>query len=56
VLAGFMDYKNSIIRKIMNEDKPDPGTLSFLEPGWWALHATVITGLYLIAHRTGKRS
>jgi hypothetical protein len=56
MLPGLMDYKNSLFKKLLNEDKPDPGTLSFLEPGWWALHAAAITTLYLIAHRSGKRS
>lgn len=56
MLAGFMDYKNSVIKKMMNDDKVDPGSMSFLEPGWWALHATAITGLYLLANRMSKRS
>lgn len=55
MLADFMDYKGSLMRKMINEDKVDPGSFSFLEPGWWALHATAITGLYLLAHRMSKR-
>lgn len=56
VILGLMDYKNSIIRKMINADKADPGAISFLEPGWWILHATAITGIYLLASRMAKRS
>jgi hypothetical protein len=49
-----MDRRNSAIRKMMGNDKADPGTYSFLQPGWWALHAAAITGLYIMAKRAGK--
>lgn len=49
-----MDYKNSIAKKIINEDKIDPGTFSFLEPGWWALHAAAITAIYVIGNTIAK--
>jgi hypothetical protein len=50
-----MDVKNSLGRKMINEDKVDPGSMSFLEPGWWALHAAAITGIYILANRMGKK-
>ncbi|MEN6351172.1 MAG: hypothetical protein ABFD08_17485 [Syntrophomonas sp.] len=53
---GFMDYKNSIGRKLFDQDKVDPGSLSFMENGWWALHAAAITGLFILGHSMGKRS
>jgi hypothetical protein len=49
-----MDRRNSMIRKIMGNNKADPGTFSFLEPGWWALHAAAISGLYILAKRAGR--
>lgn len=55
MLAGFMDYKNSVVRKMLNEDKIDPGSFSFLQSGWWALHAAAITGLFLVANRMGRK-
>ena len=54
LLSDMMDRRNSAIRKIMGNDKPDPGTYSFLQPGWWALHAAAITGLYIMAKRAGR--
>ncbi|MDD2585272.1 MAG: hypothetical protein PHT79_00385 [Syntrophomonadaceae bacterium] len=54
MLSGFMDYKNSIAKKIINEDKIDPGTFSFLGPGWWALHAAAISAIYVIGHTMAK--
>ncbi|WP_157048971.1 hypothetical protein [Syntrophomonas palmitatica] len=49
-----MDRRNSFAKKLMNSDRVDPGTFSFLEPGWWALHAATIAGVYalgsMIAH------
>lgn len=53
---GFMDYKNSIGRKLFDQDKVDPGSFSFMESGWWALHAAAITGLFILGHSMGKRS
>ncbi len=55
MFAGLMDYKNSMARKLMNQDKVDPGTFSFLEPGWWALHATAITAVYLLGTMMTKK-
>lgn len=48
-LTDFMDYKNSISKKVMRRDKIDPGTFSILEPGWWVLHAAAIAGIFLLA-------
>lgn len=55
MLSGFMDSKNSVMRKMLNEDKIDPGSMSFLQPGWWAFHAAAITGLFIVANRITKR-
>lgn len=51
MLTGLMDYRNSAIKKVMHKDKVDPGTFSFLEPGWWALHATALTAVWIIAEK-----
>lgn len=56
MLSGIMDYRNSIIKKIINQDKVDPGTFSFLEPGWWALHATTITAAVMLGSMLSKRT
>ena len=55
-LSGIMDYRNSIVRKMINQDKVDPGTFSFLEPGWWALHATTITSAIMLGSMLSKRT
>ncbi len=56
MLSGMMEGKNSISKKLFNNDKVDPGTFSFLEPGWWALHATAITGVYILGAMIAKKS
>ena len=55
-LSGIMDYRNSIVRKMINQDKVDPGTFSFLEPGWWALHATTITAAVMLGSVLSKKT
>jgi len=56
LIAGLIDYKNSAMKKMMHHDNVDTGAFSFMEPGWWALHATVITVIWLIADRTSRAS
>ncbi|HBQ27663.1 MAG TPA: hypothetical protein DD791_14815 [Syntrophomonas sp.] len=56
MLSGIMDYRNSVIKKVLNQDKVDPGTFSFLEPGWWALHATTITAAIMLGNMIAKKS
>lgn len=56
LIAGLMDYKNSAVKKMMQQDKVDPGSFSFMEPGWWALHATAITAIWVIADRMARSS
>ncbi|HHW62010.1 MAG TPA: hypothetical protein GX404_08910 [Syntrophomonadaceae bacterium] len=53
MFSGLIDYKNSLNKK-MNQNQIDPGTFSMFEPGWWALHAVAITGLYMLGNRRGK--
>jgi len=55
-LSGIMDYRNSIVKKMINQDKVDPGTFSFLEPGWWALHATTITAAVMLGSMLSKKT
>lgn len=55
MLDGWVDYKNSINRKLMGTDKIDPGTYSFMQPGWWALHATAITAVYVLGNKLSNR-
>jgi hypothetical protein len=56
MLSDMMDYKNSISKKILKQDKVDPGTFSFLEPGWWALHAATITAVFILGATMAKKS
>lgn len=56
MLSGIIDYRNSIMKKILHQDKVDPGTFSFLEPGWWALHATTITAAIMLGSMLAKKS
>lgn len=55
MLLDLMDYKNSVVKKILHRDKVDPGSFSFLESGWWALHAAAITGIFMLGHEMGKK-
>jgi len=54
MLADLMDRRNSFAKKLMRQDKVDPGTFSFMEPGWWALHAVSIAGVYMLGHNLAK--
>lgn len=54
-LIGFMDQKNSLSKRIMHQDRVDPGTFSMMEPGWWALHAVAIAGVYLLGRRMQRQ-
>lgn len=49
---NMMDYK---VNKLSRDDKIDPGTFSIMEPGWWALHATAIAGVYLLGKKMHSR-
>ncbi len=40
----------------MRFKKIDPGPLSFLQPGWIAFHAAIITGVTLLGKAWEKRS
>lgn len=56
MLYGMLDRKNSLIKKIIGDNKIDPGSFSFLEPGWWALHSAMITGIFLLGYKMSQRS
>ncbi len=56
MLSDFMDYKNSIAKKLFHLDKIDPGSFSFLESGWWALHLTAISGAVWLGYSMAKES
>jgi hypothetical protein len=43
------------ITRMLSGRKIDPGTFSLMEPGWWALHATAITGVYLLGTKLRNR-
>jgi len=47
----ILDSTDSMIRKMRENDKIDPGTFSIMEPGWWALHAAAITSVYLLGRK-----
>jgi len=55
MLSDFTDYKDAIVKNLRSEDKVDPGTFSLMEPGWWALHATAIAGVYLLGSKLRNR-
>jgi hypothetical protein len=50
------DQKNSIIQNLVGRSKVDPGNFSFLETGWWALHAAAITGILIMGSRMSNRN
>ncbi|HWP98569.1 MAG TPA: hypothetical protein VN426_17135 [Syntrophomonadaceae bacterium] len=52
--SGFMDAKDSAGRKLFHQDRIDPGTFSFMEGGWWALHAAAISGMLILGHSLAK--
>jgi len=39
----------------MRIKKVDPGTFSFLQPGWFALHTVVISGATMLGKAWGKK-
>lgn len=49
-----MDHKNSMIKKLIKKDKVDPGTFSFLEPGWWLFHTAAILSIYYISNKINR--
>jgi len=55
MVDDMMDYKKSLTEKYTQDGKIDPGMFSFMELGWWALHATAITGIYLLGCRLRNR-
>ncbi len=55
MLTDMMDHPKSIINKLTPQGKVDPGDFSFMEPGWWILHAAAISGVYLLGHRLHNR-
>jgi len=56
----LIDYKKLADKladkKIFNRDKIDPRSFSFLEPGWWALHATAITAVYMLGSLMSRKN
>jgi len=56
MLSDIMDYKNALCKKLLHQDKVDPGTFSFLEPGWWVLHAVTITAIFMLGSMMTKKS
>ena len=55
VFSNLMDHTESIVKRLTNDDKIDLGTFSLMEPGWWALHAAAIGGIYYLGSRLGNR-
>ncbi|MDD3267799.1 MAG: hypothetical protein PHX14_00625 [Syntrophomonadaceae bacterium] len=53
MLTDFKD-KDSFIDDLIHHEKVDPGTFSFLEPGWWALHAATIAGVYMLGQSISR--
>lgn len=55
MLSNISDFKDNVVSNLRSEDKIDPGTFSFMEPGWWALHATAVAGIYLLGSKLHNR-
>ncbi|MDD4170689.1 MAG: hypothetical protein PHQ94_00470 [Syntrophomonas sp.] len=55
MVDNMMDYKESITEKYTQDGKADPGRFSFMEPGWWGLHAAAITGIYWLGRKLRNR-
>jgi hypothetical protein len=55
MLSHISDFKDNVFNNLRSEDKIDPGTFSFMEPGWWALHATAVAGIYLLGSKLHNR-
>ena len=51
----FLNATDAVVRKLRHDDKIDPGTFSIMEPGWLALHAAAIAGVYLLGSRLSNR-
>lgn len=45
------DYEDSVVKRLHRDEKIDPGTFSLMEPGWWALHATAIAGVFMLGRK-----
>ncbi|MGI6453977.1 MAG: hypothetical protein ACOX0E_11025 [Syntrophomonadaceae bacterium] len=56
MFLGWMDYKNSMVKKMAGRNKVDPGTFSFLEPGWWVLHAATISAAYTLGKKMSRKN
>ncbi|MGR6836173.1 hypothetical protein [Syntrophomonas erecta] len=54
MFPGLIDYKNSLNRKMFNQDRIDPGSFSMFENGWWVLHTAAIAGVFWIGYQMAK--
>lgn len=55
MLSGMQDWKNSKIKKMIGDNRIDPGTFSIGETGWWLLHAGAIAGIYALGSKMARR-
>jgi len=55
LFTNTRDNSDSIIDRVTGNEKIDPGIFSLMEPGWWALHATAIAGIYLLGSKLHNR-
>jgi hypothetical protein len=55
MFSDVMDHKDAMVKSLRRDRKVDPGTFSLMEPGWWALHATAIAGVYLLGSKLRNR-
>ena len=55
MFSNVTDFKDAMVKNLRSEDKIDPGPFSIMEPGWWALHATAIAGVYLLGSKLRNR-
>ena len=45
-----------MVKKMAGRNKVDPGTFSFLEPGWWVLHAATISAAYTLGKKMSRKN
>lgn len=55
MFSNVSDFKDTVVDSLRDVKKTYPGNYSFSEPGWWALHAAAIAGVYLLGNKLSNR-
>ena len=56
MLSSMWDHKNAMIKNLLQDEKIDPGTFSFMETGWWLLHTADIAGVFYLGSKLTHKS